>query len=123
MKVHFTEVEGPLTYVYSIVYDHESNRSFVNRVDDREDLSPDRVAAFGSTWEYVGLRVEVQVATTMNWAVPHTVGRASLWGINSDAGSEYFESVLADLKEEAKEDVKATTTALAALSLDHAPST
>jgi hypothetical protein len=63
-------------------------------------------------WGYVGVVVEIRIKSEMNWAIPHKVGSASLWGIESDSGADYFAQVEAELIAEAEEDVRLTFNAL-----------
>jgi hypothetical protein len=57
-------------------------------------------------WCMMGVCVDIHVKTKTNWAVPPVVGRASVWGIESDSEPSYFDEVANDLVKEAKIDLK-----------------
>lgn len=56
-------------------------------------------------WCMVGVCVDIQIQTRKNWVDPPVVGRASLWGIESDSDDTDFAEVESDLIREAEEDV------------------
>jgi len=66
-------------------------------------------------WYLVRVGVEVQVKTATNWAVPPTVGRAYLHGIESDSEESYFLQTEAELLDEALTDARHTYEALSIL--------
>jgi hypothetical protein len=71
-----------------------------------------RLDNYGQDWYTLGIKADVSIKTATNWVVPPVVGRASLWGIESDSGEEYLKSVEEDLIVEALEDAERTREAL-----------
>jgi hypothetical protein len=63
-------------------------------------------------WWMQTMSVDCTIKTAVNWAVPHTVGRASLSGIESDTAPEYLEQIQELLIQEAKHDAVKTWEAL-----------
>jgi len=63
-------------------------------------------------WCMMGAVCEVSIKTKSNWAVDPIVARASLWGIESDSGEDYFRQVAEELITEAKHDLKNLKAAL-----------
>jgi hypothetical protein len=64
-------------------------------------------------WMYVGVAVTIRLQTSSNWADGGMeVGRASVWGIESDSGEEYFAIVEADEISEAWAEVERLKVAL-----------
>lgn len=107
-KLHFrTWTEGPLIFeVYREIDPHGEHGS-------RDDLTPARRAAFTrGDWSYMGVVCDVRVKTPTNWAIPHQVGRASIWNVESDSGEKYFTQLEGEMIEEAKEDTRLTIAAL-----------
>jgi hypothetical protein len=64
-------------------------------------------------WEYLGVCVDIRIKTATNWAVPSIVGRASIWGVESDSGA-YLEELAKELRAEAVNDMWRTLEALKA---------
>lgn len=52
-------------------------------------------------WWYVGVVVEIRQKTATNWAVDPVIGRASIWGVESDSGAAYFGELAEELIGEA----------------------
>jgi hypothetical protein len=75
---------------------------------DRERLE----AYHEGDWCMMGITCDIQVKTTAAWAVPHKVGSASLWNVESDSEESYLQSVEAEMIAEAEADLKLTRDAL-----------
>jgi hypothetical protein len=56
-------------------------------------------------WYMVGVVCEISVKTKSKWAVNPVVGKASIWGVESDSGN-YFKELAKELISEAKADLK-----------------
>lgn len=65
-------------------------------------------------WSYVGVCVDVRIKTATNWAELPLVGRASIWGVESDSDDTYFAGLEEELIADALEDVNALRRALCA---------
>jgi hypothetical protein len=74
-----------------------------------------RLAGYNNgEWCYVGVAVSIRKNTASNWADGGLeVGRASVWGIESDSEESYFASVEADEIAEAFAEVERLRKALA----------
>jgi hypothetical protein len=68
----------------------------------------DRLASFAAgEWFMVGIAVGIRKQTSSNWADGGPeVGRASIWGIESDSDESYLVSTEAEMVTEAFEEVK-----------------
>jgi hypothetical protein len=64
-------------------------------------------------WHMVGVAVKIRRQTASNWADGGLeVGRASVWGIESDSGADYFAEVERDMVSEAFAEVAKLRAAL-----------
>lgn len=66
-------------------------------------------------WQMLYCTVTAKINNANNWVVPHSVGRASLSGIESDSDETYCAEVEEELIGEAVEDAKLTLEALKAV--------
>jgi hypothetical protein len=74
-----------------------------------QERDKERLEAYNrGDWHMMGVTVDVRIKTPANWAKPHMVGHAALWGIESDSDAAYIEEVERDLIEEALQDAKLT---------------
>lgn len=127
--------QGPLTFTVKHVHDEDATPDHIEGPDANTyaDCTPKERAQYlaadavrlaqwkNDEWHYLGIVVEIQIQTAQNWAVPPTVARASLWGIESDSDESYFKEVERDLIEEAKGDFKTTRAAMRRVKLDALP--
>lgn len=63
-------------------------------------------------WNYLGICVDVRIKTAANWAEHTIVGRASIWGVESDSGADYIRELERDMRVEAINDMWKTFDAL-----------
>lgn len=64
-------------------------------------------------WYFMGITASVRKQTSSNWADGGLeVGRASIWGVESDSSEEYLESVEKDMEQEALLEVERLKVAL-----------
>jgi hypothetical protein len=62
--------------------------------------------------QYLGFIVDIRISSLANWAVPHKVGSASLWGIEANAPGAYFTEIEEGLIRAAEEDLRLTFLAM-----------
>ena len=73
----------------------------------------ERMLAFDhGKWCMVGITVDISIKTKTNWAVPPVVGRASVWGVESDSEESYFTELENEMIREAEADLKNLKAAL-----------
>lgn len=113
---------GTLTITVRWTLDEDADTSYLTQ--EYESESPEdrakykeqdavRLAAYHrDEWSYLCCAVEIQIKTAQNWAVPTTVGRAYLFGIESDSGDGYMRSVENEQISEAFGDLALTRKAL-----------
>jgi hypothetical protein len=78
----------------------------------KKDLKQ-RILDFESgDWHLIGITVDVTVKTATGWAEPPVVGRASLWGIESDSGDAFLSHIEKGLIEDSEDDTEALRDAL-----------
>lgn len=116
--------KGNLIYTISRVFD--TDLSYLEQV--YSDCTPEeqatykeqdmaRLAAYErGDWHMLGVLVEIAVETATRWAIPHTVARASLWGIESDSEETYIASVEEEMIAGAENDLARTREALSVCS-------
>jgi hypothetical protein len=64
-------------------------------------------------WYHIGVVVEIRKQTTSNWADGGLeVGRASVWGVESDSGQGHLDEIEADMVAEAEAEVERLREAL-----------
>src|SRR3954471_13138019 len=102
-KLNFrtVEQEGWIIEVYRVA-DENSSFNEHNEPDRYDGVEPIERAKYeaqdearynawvADEWFYVGVCVDVRIKTATNWAVLPLVGRASVWGIESDSEPAYF---------------------------------
>lgn len=118
--------KGNLIYTISRVFDTDADLSYLEQ--DYSDCTPeeqdtyrqqdqDRLEAYNrDDWHMLGVLVEIAIETATRWAIPHTVARASLWGIESDSEESYIASVEEEMIAEAEADLARTREALSVCS-------
>jgi hypothetical protein len=79
-----------------------------------ESQDAERIDAYErGDWDLVGVCCDVRIVTDTRWAVPTIVGRASIWGVESDSDRSYFEELRRMMIADALHDARATYEALA----------
>ena len=123
--------KGPLVYEVYRLIDYDTQPDELIDSGRYEDADPARVEkykkedaarlkSFQDEWNYLGVCCDIRIKTATNWAVPHKVGSASLWGIESDSGEAYFAQVEAEMIAEAEADLEKTIAALAGITAGEA---
>lgn len=71
-------------------------------------------ALYAGDWEYIGVCADVRKQTASNWADGGpVVGRASIWGVESDSDAEYITELETEMVIEALAEVDRLKEALA----------
>lgn len=93
-----------------------SNYAGLSEAEQRKYNAQDakRIAAYNrGEWHYLGIAVDIRKNTSSNWADGGPiVGRASVWGIESDSDAPYFAEVEEDMIAEAETEVARLRVAL-----------
>ena len=118
-----TIAKGGLVYTVGLVHDETPDLAYLKQryqSDTPEDRKKyrkqdrERLAGYeAGRWFMVGVVCEVSIKTATNWAVPHVVARASVWGIESDSSDSFITETEEEQIAEADADLKATADALA----------
>lgn len=124
-KLNFrTFTQGGLIIEVYRLYDADATFNEHNEPDRYDGVEPIERAKYeaqdetrynawqADEWYYLGVCVDVRIKTATNWIELPLVGRASIWGVESDSGEEYFTQLETETIDEALEDVKRLRAAL-----------
>jgi hypothetical protein len=101
-----------------------SNYAGLSVAEQKQYLAQDaeRIAAYNrGDWHYIGVAVDIRKNTTSNWADGGAiVGRASIWGIESDSEPSYITQTEEETIAEAEAEIARLRAALCGHALKRA---